>query len=83
MNRHVKIQPFARSQLPLAVPALVCLAVALAVHRLTGDSVWWVTLLATAGSGMIAYALLIVPALPANERTVIRRRLRAVGRSSP
>lgn len=83
VNRHVKIQPFARSQLPLAVPAVVCLAVALAVHWLTGDLVWWVTLLATAGSGMIAYALLIVPALPANERTVIRRRLRAVGRSSP
>ena len=36
VSRSVKIQPFARSQLPLVVPAVACLAIALLVHSLTG-----------------------------------------------
>ena len=68
---------------PLVVPAAACLGVALLVHWLTGDRKWWVTRLATGGSGMIAYAILIVPALPADERLVLRRRRRAFRRHDP
>ncbi len=83
VSRSVHIQPFDRSQLRLAGPAALCLAAALGVHWLCSGLEWWVSLLATAGAGMIAYALLIVPALPPGERAVVRRRLAAAGRSNP
>lgn len=83
VSHHVDIQPFHRSQLRLIVPAGACLATALIVHWLCSDLKWWVSLLATSGAGMIAYALLIVPALPANERSIIRARLRTAGRGAP
>jgi O-antigen/teichoic acid export membrane protein len=78
VRRRVGIQPYDRLYLGLALPAGASLAAALATHAALGDADWWLSLAATAATGLLAYAALLPAVLPADERAALRARLRSV-----
>jgi O-antigen/teichoic acid export membrane protein len=81
--RVVGISPFSADHLRLALPAGGALAVALACHMAMSGQPWWASLALTALTGTTAYAVLLLPALPASERSAVRRRVYGSGRVSP
>jgi O-antigen/teichoic acid export membrane protein len=76
--RRVGIQPYERAYLGLALPAGAALVAALAMHAALADRAWWLSLGATAICGLVAYLALLPVVLPAEERAIIRERLRSV-----
>jgi O-antigen/teichoic acid export membrane protein len=76
VRRRVGIQPYDRLYLGLALPAGAGLAAALAAHAALGDADWWLSLAATAAAGLVVYAALLPAVLPADERAILRERLR-------
>jgi len=77
VRRRVGIQPYERSYLGLALPAGAALLLAFGAHAALADRPWWLSLAATAFAGLVAYVLLLPVVLPAEERAVIRKRLRS------
>jgi O-antigen/teichoic acid export membrane protein len=76
VRTRVGIQPYERAYARLAVPAVAAALAALGVHALLADQSWLVSLVGTAVCGLAAYAALLPVALPAEERAVLRARLR-------
>jgi O-antigen/teichoic acid export membrane protein len=68
VRRRVGIQPYDRSYLGLALPAGGAALAAVALHAVLADSVWWLSLAATAAGGLAVYAALLPLVLPADER---------------
>jgi len=78
VRRRVGIQPYERSYLGLALPGGAALLAAFGAHALMADQAWWLSLGATALAGLVAYLLLLPVVLPAEERAIVRERLRSV-----
>jgi O-antigen/teichoic acid export membrane protein len=77
--RFVRIQPFDRDYLRLAVPTAVGAAVGWGVHLLGRSAAWPVDLAATGAAAGLAYLLaLYVAGLPAAEKRAVSRLLAAV-----
>ena len=83
VHRFLRIWPFDRAWLRLAVPATVCAAVIWVVHVVLPDERWLVNLLASAAVGALAYLVTtLAVGLPADERaSAVRILRRAIGRS--
>jgi len=77
VRRRVGIQPYERSYLGLALPGGAALLAAFGAHALMADRSWWLSLAATALAGLAAYLVLLPVVLPAEERAVLRERLRS------
>lgn len=78
VRRRVGIQPYERAYLGLALPAGAAALAAIAAHAALSERSWWLSLAATAISGLVAYLALLPVVLPPEERAVIRERLRSV-----
>ena len=78
VRRRVGIQPYERPYLGLVLPAGAALLASVATHAALADRSWWLALGATALSGLVAYFALLPVVLPAEERAVLRERLRSV-----
>ncbi len=77
--RFLRVQPFTRHYLRLAVPAGAGLLAALGVHALLSGGAWQADLLATAAAAAVVYfGVLFVVGLPPGERRVARELLAAV-----
>ena len=72
--RFVRIQPFTRQYLRLAIPAAAGGLVMAAVHLALRHGAWPVDLLATGIAGAIAYAVVLLAAglTPAERRAIAR-----------
>ena len=77
VRRRVGIQPYERSYLGLALPGGAAFLAAFGAHALMADRSWWLSLAATALAGLAAYLVLLPVVLPAEERAVLRERLRS------
>jgi O-antigen/teichoic acid export membrane protein len=78
VRQRVGIQPYDRSYLGLALPGGAALVAAFGIHAALADQSWWVSLGGTALAGLAAYVALLPVVLPAEERAVLRDRLRSV-----
>lgn len=78
VRRRIGIQPYERSYLGLALPGGASLLAAFAMHAALADRSWWLALGATALAGLVAYLALLPVVLPAEERAILRKRLRSV-----
>ena len=78
VRRRLGIQPYDRPYAGLVVPAGAALALALATHAVLSDRAWWVSLAGTAAAALVVYLALLPLVLPADERAVLRKRLRSV-----
>jgi O-antigen/teichoic acid export membrane protein len=72
VRRRVRIQPYERAYLWLALPAGAAALAAIAVHAALAGSSWWVSLALTAACGLAAYAALLPAVLPARERAALK-----------
>ena len=77
MRRRVGIQPYERSYLGLALPGGAALLAAFGANALMADHAWWLSLGATALAGLVAYLVLLPVVLPAEERAIVRERIRS------
>jgi O-antigen/teichoic acid export membrane protein len=77
VRRRVGIQPYERSYLGLALPGGAALLSAFGAHALMADHAWWLSLGATALAGLVAYLVLLPVVLPAEERAIVRERIRS------
>ena len=77
VRRRVGIQPYERSYLGLALPGGAALLAAFGAHALMADHAWWLSLGATALAGLVAYLVLLPVVLPAEERAIVRERIRS------
>ena len=77
VRRRVGIQPYERAYLGLVLPGGAALLAAFAVHAALADHAWWLSLGATTAAGLGAYLALLPVVLPAEERAIIRERLRS------
>jgi O-antigen/teichoic acid export membrane protein len=78
VRHRVGIQPYERSYLGLALPGGAALLASFAVHAALADHAWWLSLGATAAVGLGVYLALLPVVLPADERAILRERLRSV-----
>jgi O-antigen/teichoic acid export membrane protein len=72
------IQPYARTYLPLALPAAACAGAAVVAHLAAGGGRWWVDLAATSLAGGVAYGASLPWGLPAAERLALQRVTRRI-----
>ena len=78
VRRRIGIQPYERSYLGLALPGGAALIAAFAIHAVLANQAWWLSLAATTAAGLAVYVALLPVVLPAEERAIIRERLRSV-----
>ena len=78
VRRRLGIQPYERPYVGLLVPAAAAVTVALAAHAVLSDRAWWLSLAGTAAAVLVVYLALLPLVLPADERAVLRKRLRSV-----
>jgi O-antigen/teichoic acid export membrane protein len=71
VRRRVGIQPYERSYLGLLAPATAGTLAAFGAHAALAGSPWWVSLGATAVSGLAGYCAVLPFVLPGNERAVL------------
>jgi O-antigen/teichoic acid export membrane protein len=72
VRRRVGIQPYERDYLRLGLPAAAAALAAFGGHAVFAGAAWWGSLAATAASALVAYAALLLLALPERERAVLR-----------
>ena len=81
--RYLRIQPFTREYLRLAVPVIAGAVAALLAHRVAGGGSWQVDLGSTALAGTLAYgAALVAAGLPSRERMAALRLLSLIRRGN-
>jgi O-antigen/teichoic acid export membrane protein len=83
--RFVRIQPFTRGYLFLAVPAAAGAAAMAGTHGMLQGTPWMVDLAGSAVAGVLVYGVaLVLAGLPAAERVAVRRILAGLrGRAAP